>query len=108
MATATITATDNNRFNISGKLDFKSVPEVLQQAEQLLDSVEQAIIDCSGVEQSNSAGLALLIELARQMKLKNKTLSFQSLPDEMYVVARAYDIESDLIEQELLSKQTSV
>ncbi len=93
---ATISANGRNRFKINGVLNFETVPVLLADALSLLSSSDDIIVDFAGVDDSNSAGLALLLELARQMRSKNKSIHFQSIPEQMSVVARAYGIESEV------------
>ena len=94
-SSASVSASGNNQFKIDGVLSFETVPALLTKTLSLLANSDDIKIDFAGVDDSNSAGLALLLELARQMRLQNKSIHFQSIPEQMHVVARAYGLESD-------------
>ena len=68
----------------------------MKQAETLFENFASAEISFADVQDSNSAGLALLLEMARYMKLKNKTVRFMDLPEQINIVARAYGISAEL------------
>ncbi len=77
-------------------LNFETVPALAKEAERLLKKMDKASVNFSKVSDSNSAGLALLLEMARCMKLSNKSIDFAELPEQMIIVARAYGLESEL------------
>lgn len=68
----------------------------MKQAEKIFKKLDAAYVSFSSVTDSNSAGLALLLEMARYMKLQNKPIYFQDLPKQINIVARAYGIEAEL------------
>jgi ABC-type transporter Mla MlaB component len=104
---ATITPVDDNtkdkgRFLVSGVLGFDTVPGLMKQAKRLFASCDSVVIDFSAVENCNSAGLAVVLEIARQMQQQNKSVCFESLPEQIYTFARAYSIEKELSRSGLL------
>lgn len=101
-SSATITHVSDNRYQLSGVLNFASVPALWSKAQDLLAKADDVQIDFSQVEQCNSAGLALLIEMARLMKNRGGVIRFHELPDQLLTVARAYGVESELISQDYL------
>ena len=106
-ATATIRAAGNGngeegRFIISGTLGFDTAPDLMKQAKRLFTSVDAVEIDFSGVENCNSAGLAVVIEIAKTMRQQNKTVCFRSLPEQIRTFARAYSVERELSEAGIL------
>lgn len=86
----------DNSINVSGVLNFETVPALMRQAEQLFKKQNQVNIDLAGVTDSNSAGLALLLEMLRTIKLQNKLINFTNLPEQMSIVASAYGIDNEL------------
>jgi len=82
--------------NISGVLNFETVPTLMKQAEQLIKNQDKVSIDLAEVTDANSAGLALLLEMMRATKLQNKSINFKNLPEQICVVASAYGIDSEL------------
>ena len=86
----------DDRINVSGVLNFETVPALMKQAEQLFKNQQQVSIDLAGVTDSNSAGLALLLEMLRTIKSQNKSINFKNLPEQISIVASAYGIDSEL------------
>jgi phospholipid transport system transporter-binding protein len=105
-ATASINATGANSFSLSGTLNFNTVPALMKQAEGMLAKCKAASVDFAAVENSNSAGLALLIEMMRFMRQRQAVIRFSNIPEQIAIVARAYGIEAALDSAEL-STQTS-
>ena len=85
-----------NTINVSGELNFETVPVLMKKAESLFASREQVSINLAAVTDSNSAGLALLLEMTRVMKLQNKPINFENLPEQICIVATAYGIDCEL------------
>jgi ABC-type transporter Mla MlaB component len=101
--TATIQAVsasqkDKGRFLVSGVLGFDNTPDLMKQARRLFASVDSVVVDFSGVEGCNSAGLAIILEMTREVWQQNKTICFVSLPKQVRTFARAYSVEKELSE----------
>ncbi len=86
----------DNNINVSGLLNFETVPVLMKQAEQLLKGQADISVNLAEVTDSNSAGLALLLEMIRLTKLQNKTINFKNLPEQICIVAGAYGIDCEL------------
>jgi len=54
------------------------------------------------VDNCNSAGLAVVLEIVKQMRQQNKSVCFQSLPEQICTFARAYSIEKEFSQLDLL------
>ena len=93
-ATASIKANSANSFSLSGTLNFNTVPGLMRQAEGMLANCKTASVDFSGIDNANSAGLALLIEMLRFMRQRNALIRFTNIPEQIAIVARAYGIET--------------
>ena len=89
-------------FLVSGALVFDTVPGLMKQAKQLFAPFKSVVVDLSGVDHCNSAGLALVLEIAQQMRLQNKSVCFQSLPEQIQTFARAYSIDKEFSQSGLL------
>lgn len=103
--TAEILAAGSNgegSFKVSGVLDFDTVPAMMKNAQRLFSSVDSATVDFSHVENCNSAGLAVVLEMARIMRQQNKSICFVSLPEQIRTFARAYSVEKELEEAGLI------
>lgn len=92
---AELSIVDDN-VSVSGVLSFETVPDLIKQVEQVIKNHDQVNVDLAGVVDSNSAGLALLLEMVRTTKLQNKSINFKNLPEQINIVASAYGIDSEL------------
>jgi len=85
---------------LSGELSFSSVPGVLSDSESLLAGrvgSDMAItIDLQGVGRSDSAGIALLVEWARNARSQNIAMTFVNMPSQMSALARLSGLEGVL------------
>jgi anti-anti-sigma factor len=90
------------RFVVSGTLGFDTAPDLMKQASRLFAPFDSLVVDFSGVDSCNSAGLAIVLEIAKQMRQQNKSVCFQSLPEQIYTFARAYSIEKEFSRSGLL------
>ncbi|MCW9025219.1 MAG: STAS domain-containing protein [Gammaproteobacteria bacterium] len=87
-------STPEIRFNggtlqVSGELNLKTVPDALSQFESLpVTSAESVLIDLGGVTRSDSAGVALLIEYIRQLRLADVPVTVSHLPAQMQEMAQ--------------------
>lgn len=86
----------NNGINISGVLNFETVPVLIKQAEQLFNKLDKVSVNLAEVSDSNSAGLALLLEMRRTIKMQKKSIDFKNLPEQIRIIAGAYGIDTEL------------
>ena len=84
------------RFRVSGVLDATTARDVLEQSESRFDQFKELDIDLGGVGESDSAGLALLIEWLRAARQGNKAIRFANVPAQIEALARISEGE-DLI-----------
>ena len=80
---------DGQTLKISGDLDRQTVPDLLPQLQTRLQqhAGQQVCINLQGVTRSDSAGLALLVECRRLMRLQQGSLRFEALPEQMQHIA---------------------
>jgi phospholipid transport system transporter-binding protein len=88
------------RFRVSGVLDASTAREVLEQSEsrfaQGKEMGEEILVDLGGVGESDSAGLALLIEWLRAARQGGRAIRFANVPAQIEALARISEVE-DLI-----------
>jgi phospholipid transport system transporter-binding protein len=84
------------RFRVSGVLDASTAGEVLEQSEARFEQFKDLDVDLGGVGESDSAGLALLIEWLRLARQWQKTIRFANVPAQIEALARISEVE-DLI-----------
>lgn len=86
----------DNSVEISGVLNFETVPVLMKQAEQLFGKLDKVSVDLAEVSDSNSAGLAMLVEMQRIIKMQKKSIDFKNLPEQITIIAAAYGIDTEL------------
>jgi phospholipid transport system transporter-binding protein len=87
-----------NEIFVSGKLDFENVAFALEQLCAFIDSASQkTIVNFSKLQQSNSAGLALMTNLLRYAKKKHKSIYFSNIPDKLLSAAKMSNLDEILL-----------
>ncbi|WP_158892233.1 MULTISPECIES: lipid asymmetry maintenance protein MlaB [unclassified Pseudomonas] len=91
MSRAAITR-EGARLQLSGVLDHASVPALREQGRTLIaQGSGPLVLDCAGVEHSNSAGLALLLAWLRDAQASGCSLAIARLPSELRQIAEVSD-----------------
>ena len=93
---AKLDALGGGRFRLSGVLDATTAGDVLEQSEQRFAAAERLDVDLGGVAESDSAGLALLIEWVRCARKRQQEIRFQNVPAQINALAKISEVE-DLI-----------
>lgn len=104
---AEIVQQDKQKYLISGSVDFSTVPDLVRQTTKLLRDVKRnkanektasqnLVIDMSQITDSNSAGLALMLEMVRGARLSDVSIQFENLPDTLLTIAKAYGVENEI------------
>jgi phospholipid transport system transporter-binding protein len=83
-------------YQLSGSLDFISVPGLLRQGYDWLDGGSRVQLDLSGVTRCNSAALGLLLEWRRQAAARKTALLLRNIPRSLLEIARVSELESFL------------
>jgi len=81
-------------FQLSGNIDFTSVVLLLRQSNILFSDNRNITLNLHGVEQSNSAGLALLIHWLRIAREKQCSIAFKNIPTQLQEIAKISGIEN--------------
>ena len=85
------------RFRVSGVLDASTAREVLEQSEsrfaQSTEMGKEIHVDLGGVGESDSAGLALLIEWLRAARQAGQVIRFANVPAQIDALARISEVE---------------
>jgi phospholipid transport system transporter-binding protein len=81
------------RFNLKGSLVFGTVTEALRRSRELFADHQRIEIDLSGVESTDSAGLALLVEWTGWAQREGRSLRLHHLPDQALALARISEID---------------
>jgi len=86
---AKITQQSDGVFIIEGELNMQTVPAVSKQLQSVLPKTNGATytLDLASVTRSDSAGVALLVEVMQIAKTAKQTLLFSNLPGQMKDIA---------------------
>jgi phospholipid transport system transporter-binding protein len=90
---ARLESVGGGRFRVSGVLDAGTVTEVLEQGLERFANEKALTIDLSGVGESDSAGLALLIEWMREARRRGQAIEFSNIPAQINALARISEVE---------------
>lgn len=87
----------NNVFTLTGELDYSNVMSVYQKSlPHLNNNATTYTFDFSQVKDSNSAGLALIIEWIKAARRQQKKIQFKSLSPELLSIAKVSGLDKVL------------
>ena len=87
----------NNVMTLEGELVFSTAKKLLKTGSACLDKVSgDVVINMAGVNNSNSAGLALMIGWLRYAKQRNFPLTFQAVPEQLLHMAEITGVKDVL------------
>jgi len=103
LSQAEITQQNQQKYLISGVVDFSTAPGLLRQSSVFIATVKvanvrQITIDLSQVEECNSAALALMLEIVKNARQKKIEIHFENLPATLLTIAKAYGLENEIRE----------
>lgn len=78
---------EKDKLLLRGSLNFSNVSFALAKSHAYFDKSPQLMIDLLHVKKSNSAAIALIIEWIKLAKVKNKSIHFYHIPDELLSIA---------------------
>ncbi len=93
IGSAKLESLGSGRFRLSGVLDGATVGELLKQSRSRFANATQLEIDLSGVSESDSAGLALLIEWVRLSQQSGLPIRYGNVPEQISALARISEVE---------------
>ncbi len=93
MSAAALQLRDDVLF-VSGHLDFTTVMGLSHDSYALMQQHKCFIVDLSGVTNSNSAGVALLLEWYRFAKEQKQELHLRCIPKQLASILRVANLES--------------
>ncbi len=80
---------DTSHIQLTGALNFNTVPLLQQQLIPILSSVNSIALDLSRVSFCDSSGVALMLACLRLAKQMNKPICFNHIPVQMQGIAHA-------------------
>ena len=91
--TAEFEPQDGERARVKGVLHFTTVTTLLRLGSDAIANGRATVIDLSGVKDSDSSGLALLIEWLSIARAAGKSLRYENIPTQLHQLARLSDVE---------------
>lgn len=92
MSEAKFEALGNGRFRVIGAMTFETAVSLLRQSEQPFDQPELTI-DFADVSETDSAGLALVIEWLKRAQSHSRSLQLENLPAQLVALARISEVD---------------
>lgn len=97
-SSARLEALGAGRFRVSGVLDAGTVTSILRASDAAFRETSDVVVDFSSVTESDSAGLALLIEWLRLARQANRRIRFEDVPEQIMALARISEVDDLLLE----------
>ncbi len=83
----------DGRCSVVGPLDFGTVTRLLPLGAAAVGAGRAAVIDLKGVADSDSSGLALLIEWLSIAKSAGRPLRYENMPGQLLQLARLSEVD---------------
>jgi phospholipid transport system transporter-binding protein len=93
MSEFTLEDLGEGRFALSGEMNFKTAEKILQASEDPFEEHTQIEVDLSGVTDSDSAGLALLLEWVTWANHSVREVRFTGMPERILAIAKTTEVE---------------
>ena len=89
----TFESLEGERSRVHGSLEFATVAKLLPLGTNAIESGHAAVIDLAGVTDSDSSGLALLIEWLSVAKYSRRSLRYENMPAQLHQLAGLSEVE---------------
>jgi len=90
---ATFESLEGERARIVGSLEFATVAKLLPLGTAAIEGGHAAVIDLAGVTDSDSSGLALLIEWLSIAKASQHALRYENMSAQLHQLAGLSEVE---------------
>lgn len=84
----------DGRFALTGRMTFDTAANILRESEHLFEQHTLLTVDLSGVTQTDSAGLALLLEWITWANHTVREIRFEGMPAKIDAIARTTEVDS--------------
>ena len=84
---------DGDVCRVAGTLNFETAGAALEQVRPMIEKASSLTIDLDGVSNSNSAGLALMIEWLAIGRSSGHDVSFARIPDGLVQIAGVCQVD---------------
>jgi phospholipid transport system transporter-binding protein len=91
--TAAFEVQEGERSRVNGVLHFTTVTSLLSEGSEAIGNGRAAVIDLAGVNDSDSSGLALLIEWLSLARAASRSLRYENIPAQLQQLAHLSEVE---------------
>lgn len=88
----------NGKFALSGLMTFDTAGEILRDSEELFEEHTRIEVDLSGITDTDSAGLALLLEWITWANHTVREIRFLETPEKIDAIAKTTEVD-DLLKR---------
>jgi len=93
MAEFDITDKGEGHFYLSGKMTFQTAGKLLRESERMFDEHTQIEMDLGGVTETDSAGLALMLEWITWANHTVREIRFLNVPEKIDAIAKTTEVD---------------
>ena len=93
MSEFTINEVADGRFELAGAMSFETADRILRASERLFRGQAKLCIDFAGVDDADSAGLALLIEWKARAHRDGGEIEYSGLPQSILAIAKTAEVD---------------
>ncbi len=84
----------SGKFSLSGKMTFQTAGTILRVSERLFEEHTRIEVDLAGVSDTDSAGLALLLEWITWANHTVREIRFTEMPEKIEAIARTTEVDN--------------
>ncbi len=84
----------SGNFALSGKMTFQTAGRLLRESEELFEEHTRLEMDLSGVTETDSAGLALMLEWITWANHTVREIRFVGTPEKIDAIAKTTEVEN--------------
>ena len=82
------------RFRLVGDMSFSTAESILRKSEDLFEDYTRIEVDLSGIENADSAGLALLLEWTTWAIQTVREIRFVGMPERVVAIAKVTEVDN--------------
>jgi phospholipid transport system transporter-binding protein len=83
----------DGKFSLKGEVSFDTAERILRASEKPFEEHTQLEIDLSGITDSDSAGLALLLEWVTWANHTVREIRFDGMPERILAIAKTTEVD---------------
>ena len=81
------------RFDLSGDVSFHTAEDILRSSKKLFAGLARIEVNLSAVEETDSAGLALLLEWISRTAGASTEIQFSNIPEKIQAIAVTAEVD---------------